>query len=529
MDCFWDSIVHPKKVKNIKRFLITDLLVSFYLGLVITISFIKNADLLWLFFPLSLAIAISLYVAYGVLRFGDLFHVRIVVYEPCEAKKVALLCGIFVLLGQLVYWMAYYPGGFNLDALGHWDQVHGMMELNDWHPVVVTGMYWVLTRIIDKVDFCIFFQIFFFSLSFTVLIKELSKRGISKIILYCISIIVSIMPSVGMNNVCIIKDVFFTICMIWLLVFLIRIEETKKLDREGKKNIVYITIVLTLLTLVRHNGVLAVLPVFIYLIVKFRKNCKFILFNIASYFLVLLLIYGPIFSTLNISKHDNIVGEVTGVPMAMMANAYIKESEALPLEVKDFFCSVVNPDELRELYIVGEWDSCRWNMGGTELLREESLSKIIKLTIMTIYYCPQSSFESLKENTRIVWQILGDSDWEPWVYIEHPNEYEIIEKPVWFFKNIVNIIVYVSHSTLACSFVWNIGLYIAVIGILFVGLSAKGKYSRMIFGVPLLTYALGTMCLLGGPNQRYFYYFSVLFLPVIILLLIDQSEEVKYD
>ena len=78
---------------------------------------------------------------------------------------------VMVLLGNIAYWLAYYPGGFNLDALGQWDQAHGYWELDNWHPIITTIIYWGLTRISDTLAFCIFSQILLFSLVFGVFME----------------------------------------------------------------------------------------------------------------------------------------------------------------------------------------------------------------------------------------------------------------------------------------------------------------------------------------------------------------------
>jgi len=179
---------------------------------------------------------------------------------------------------------------------------------------------------------------------------------------------------------------------------------------------------------------------------------------------------------------------------------------------------------LKRLYIVGEWDSCRWEIGGAELLQDESFSFIVSLAIKTAIVCPGSAYESFRENTRIVWQIFGYADWEPWVYIEQPNVYGIEEKPVAVVKEIEEKINSISHTFGGCLMVWNMGVYIAVICVLLLYLQMRKQFERSIFALPLIIYALGTMFLLCGPNQRYFYYFSVLFLPVIFMILREEGK-----
>ena len=46
---------------------------------------------------------------------------------------------VITISGNLLYWAAYYPGGFNLDAYGQWMQINGDLPLNNWHPFFITG------------------------------------------------------------------------------------------------------------------------------------------------------------------------------------------------------------------------------------------------------------------------------------------------------------------------------------------------------------------------------------------------------
>ena len=118
-------------------------------------------------------------------------------FSRCESKDVleitvsaqrrrALFFWSFfiVLIGQLLYWGAYFPGGFNLDAYGQWYQVHGFLQLDNWHPVITTLIYWLITRVVDTLAMCILFQIVIFSISVAFLLREEYLFGVS--ISFCI-------------------------------------------------------------------------------------------------------------------------------------------------------------------------------------------------------------------------------------------------------------------------------------------------------------------------------------------------------
>lgn len=223
-----------------------------------------------------------------------------------------------------------------------------------------------------------------------------------------------------------------------------------------------------------------------------------------------------IFSVLKVQQHSNVIGEVSGVPMAIMANAYVNDYENLPEDVKSFLEEIAPYSEWEKRYVVGEWDSCKWDFGGIELLKEESFLKIIYMTWKTIVRCPQSSYDSIQENTRLVWQVVGKSYWRPWVYIEE-NEYGIEKRTS--INKIEKMVEKSEESIVMSALFWNIGLII----IIFLALNwvsfAKMKYQSILFVGPILIYNLCTMCLLSGPSLRYFYFNSVMVFPIIGIVL----------
>lgn len=513
------------KIEINKKVLLVDILASLYIGIVVTLSITDEISKFWIFIPITLFFVILLYYAFYIQKVGACFRIEKERNEPKRLTLAVVICGGIVLLGQLFYWLAYFPGGFNLDAYGHWDQVHGYAQLNDWHSVVVTGIYWLLTRINDSIEFCIGVQIVLFSISYALLLRELGRCEIPRKLLYFATIFVAIIPSVGMNNICIIKDVYFTVCLIWIYIFILRLSKANEINKRVIGTVAGMVMLLILITLIRHNGILIVLPIFLFLFVQFKKNKMVLVGSVIVFVLSIAFIYGPVFKIINIEKHSNIVGETTGVLMASMTNAYLKEPNQVPDDVKIFLESIADREEYEAHYILGEWDSCRWDFGGAELLQDEDFIKIVKYAVMTAINCPQSVYESVKENTSIVWQVVGDVDWEPWVYIEEPNQYGISEKPVSAIRTMEIKISELSHSIIGCIGVWNIGSYIMIIVVLSVYLAVNNQCKKMLYAFPLIIYAWGTMLLLSGPNQRYFYYFQVMILPVLYIILQEKGFE----
>ena len=449
------------------------------------------------------------------------------IYISKENKKKGIpifaICFVIIFVGQIVYWLAYYPGGFNLDAYGQWDQVHGKQQLNNWHPILTTLIYWILCQINDSIDFCIFVQLLVFTLSISFLLKELYKYGVSRWIVIATSVVMAINPAIGMNNICLIKDVWFTIVIIWMMILMFKlyVSDGKWISYIGNRNLLICLFIA--LSLIRHNALFWSIPLVMLSMVVYKEYYKCFLKVIICSVLLVVIIETAGFSLLRIEQHSNMTGEISGIPMAVMANAYINDYENTPDDVCAFLEDIAPRNEWEERYIIGEWDSCKWEFGGIELLKEESAFVMLQMMYKTIQMCPQTSYESIRENTRLIWQIIGPSYWSPWVYIED-NDYGIEKKNT--IINIENFVEWSEHNIMTSTFFWNIGFLIIILLIINWIAFSKGVYQSFLFVGPIIIYDILTMCLLSGPSLRYFYFNSVLIFPVVgvVLLMINEKN-----
>lgn len=213
-------------------------------------------------------------------------------------------------------------------------------------------------------------------------------------------------------------------------------------------------------------------------------------------------------------------GEASGAMMNIMANALVYDEKYIPAEVKDFLYSI-EPDRSvwEKHYITGEWDSIKWILGGEDgtILHNESLLHIMRLALMTVCACPQTSYEAIRENFRVVWQVVGKPQWLPWIYIE-TNSYGIIPEPNFLCKSIVTHVTDFCENSPISIFVWNIGLLFCLLLILTIRAYKSMRYKVQILVLPIAIYNLCTMLLLSGPTFRYFHYTVVLFLPLAFFL-----------
>lgn len=425
---------------------------------------------------------------------------------------------LIVFGGQLLYWFAYYPGGFNLDAYGQWDQVHGLQHLNNWHPVLTTAFYWLITRVYDSFAFCIFVQLLAFSASISYLLLVLHHLRIKDMLLIIAALYISLNPAIGMNDVCLFKDVPFTIAIIWVTTFLIKIIESDGEWINPLLHRVSLTAFLVVVALIRHNGIFYIIPLLICLLIMYKKQWRKPCSILLGFGVLLALIQGPLFSVLSVEQHSNFTGEAVGIPMATMANVYILDPENIPEDVETFLLSIATEEEWHKNYILGEWDSCKWEFGGTELFQDKSIKEFVPKFLTTIIASPDAAYQSIRENTRVVWQVFGNVEWDTWVYIEE-NDYGIMPSPNPLCSAMANKLLNLSLTLPGTALCWNIGVpTLMLVMIIWVSVVRK-KYKNLLYIIPIISYNLLTMLLLCGPSHRYFYFNNVLFFPILLIML----------
>lgn len=435
-----------------------------------------------------------------------------------KEKLFPVAYGLTVFCLSSVYWLAFYPGGFNLDAYGQWLQAHHLMPYQDWHPFISTILLELVVKLKDSFEFYIVLQILAFSIATAYMLFCFQKAGINQHLLLIAALFIGINPAVGLNTVCLTKDAQFTIVCILLTGLTIRIITTNGSWFVSTIHLVTLSILCSLAVLVRHNGFLFVVPMILLFIMSYPALYKKILGSILCMLILVLAVKGPIQLMMNVEKHENVLGEITGIPMGMMANALVEDADHLPEETHLFLNEIADDTMWRKKYVLGEWDSCRWFFGGEDLLKEYNLVDIIRYTTESIINCPQACYSSFRENTRMVWSIYNAKEyWIPNVYVEN-NDFGIKSSPNEFFKSIVEGQIELTMKPVVSSFFWNIGLLLVLAILSWLGVKKAAKMNLLLLFFPYFTYMIGTMFLLSGPNQRYFYSGEVI-LPVGILFM----------
>ena len=181
---------------------------------------------------------------------------------------------IFTIL--LVYFLAYFPGIYYSDSVNQIWQVLRIWYSNieDWHTPFHTLTFFIVLRIFKHIGFYVLIQIIFSSILFAWITSKFKVKEIFIILFF-------LFPLTSLFLVTAWKDIPWTLSLIWFS-FLVYFSY-----KENKFNLLAFILSLSFIMLFRHNGIILVPLLLIFMLILFKDKIK----KIGIIFLSLILIY----------------------------------------------------------------------------------------------------------------------------------------------------------------------------------------------------------------------------------------------
>ncbi len=235
-------------------------------------------------------------------------------------KKELIIYGFIILIFLVVSFIASYPGVINTDTEVQWKQVQSGVYSN-WHPVVETLIFLKLPSLFhNSYVSCAIFQLLFIGLILLYFCYFLRKYFFNKKGTIISLLLIILNPAVIRWAMYIYKDIPFSWCMFIGTIFIIEIVLTKGKWIENNKNKILLILTSLGIMLFRHNGIVSVFLIFLFLSI-FYKNKKFYIITGILLIAFRFILYGPIYDNLNIKPNGG-KEEMMGVLMNQIAYVY---------------------------------------------------------------------------------------------------------------------------------------------------------------------------------------------------------------
>ena len=354
---------HDKRLIRCSAFFGVVLSVFYLLG----ISMEKMHGIAWMWknsgiFLNCLNLCISQAVLYYSFAFLSFKYLRDL--KPCKLKdgesgfslkRVLLFWGVLVLL-YLPWYLRFFPGIISNDTADQIEDALTVDTINDHHSAFLTLMMRIVILPVRKltgslqlgIGACTLLQMllvtFVFALSYEQIRKYLSNR-------ICRALIFAWFAFYPVNNIYSVtlwKDILFSACFTAFLLCLDRAAQDERAFFSGKKNMFSLLLTITLMPLMRHNGISVSLIMAVYMLFRFREYKKQIL-KISFGFLLIFglwkLVLLPALHVTEISSNH-----VLSVLEQQMARAMNVHHEELTAEEMAYYTKYFDIEDLWDRY-----------------------------------------------------------------------------------------------------------------------------------------------------------------------------------
>ncbi|MGI9649148.1 MAG: hypothetical protein ACR2OI_11560 [Acidimicrobiia bacterium] len=256
-------------------------------------------------------------------------------------------------LPLVIWWLGWFPAFLSPDSIDQLEQVESG-EFSNGHPAIHTIAIWTITRVWDHPGAVTLIQIVAIALLLGVVARRLIELGVPMAAAVGAAWLAAVSPAVGPTVMTIWKDVAFTAAFLWVFAELLLLVRLRAEFWTPRWNPLRLGIGLGLVWLVRHNGVLTVLPVLAVVAIVYRAQLRRVGLAAAAVAGTVALVLGPLYWVFSVDTGRPAPGEVL---LPVVASSYVHEpgnfseddlallASIAPLEVwvADYDCATADP------------------------------------------------------------------------------------------------------------------------------------------------------------------------------------------
>ncbi|WP_456273213.1 DUF6020 family protein [Bacillus sp. AK031] len=430
-----------------------------------------------------------------------------------------------VLLGLLIYWIAFFPAAMTPDSLAQWDQAHTKV-FHDWHPIIFTWIIMFLTYIWDSPGIISLFQIVTISAVFAYMMLQFERIGVKKVFLYIITFIFIALPVTGIFPIIIWKDILYSTFLLLFSIHIFNIVYSKGEWLKNKWSLAGLALSSFALVFFRHNGFPVFIIVGLCLLVVYRKKLKFLLPVYIGIIAIHFLITGPVFKALDVKPSDP--NEALSIPTQQIA-LIVNEDGHMTEDQREYVDDILPLQMWKDKYNPYNVDPIKfsWEHYDRELIFDD-FGKYIKNWFSLVIQNPGLAFEAFFDQTSMVWQINMPEDGYTDTYVTNI-----------YYGNPQGLLDKVIHPTVTAAasaylqktkevfgfIIWRPAVYFSLIALFTMVAIVRNGFKYVLVSLPILLNILSVMAAL--PAQDFRYLFSntlVTFLLFVMMFITDKQK-----
>lgn len=428
----------------------------------------------------------------------------------------------------LLYFIAFYPGGYSPDSINQYTQAIAG-QYNDWHPVFHTLFAFTLPLTLTRewAGSVALFQCICLSAALGYAFHMIYKHTNLTITLISMVFVLA-NPYLATAAVSPWKDVSFAIGALLMLTYSVEIYFTKGAWIKKPVNTVLYILVSAATTLFRHNALLFTVPLIF--AVLFYLTPKKSLLVCLSVLVLCMGVKGPMYTALDVQSPDKRQVETLGLPMTVIGAAVRYTPQLLDEEMLEFAYKVSPREVWEEKYVYGTYNQVKWDSRTDNLVIEEyGAPKVLSMMIRSFAQSKRASTIGLIRLTKSIYSFRGTfGAGTPRV---PDNSVGIPQHNGGFLREFCSSCVsfvekYLSYPLFHFG-VWHFVLIAATLAKC--NLKKFRDWKKIFFVLPLFAYNYGTSLLLTGAEDacRFFLYIFPLIPVLLVFLFHDEPEKDK--
>ena len=249
-----------------------------------------------------------------------------------------------------LFLLVFYPGLLTQDTIVQWEQVV-TGQYSDAHPIFYALLIGGLSQVYNSPAVVVLAQILMLSLSLSWGLSELERLGSSRKVLWGLSVLFAVLPINILGANVLRKDVPFSASLLVLSVIFLKIVLTRGDWFSRKWTWLGLGLMLGVITLSRINGLTVSVGSLVVILLFYRSAWKRLAAASGIFALMLVVMYGPIYSVLKV-KHVSEYGPLlflhhlaahleAGTPLDASQQSYL--ASLAPLENWKYDCCIATP------------------------------------------------------------------------------------------------------------------------------------------------------------------------------------------
>ena len=423
----------------------------------------------------------------------------------------------------LIYWAAYYPGGFTPDNFNQYEQVL-LHRYNDWHPVLATLISFKLPLFLTNgwLGSVILFQILYFSAAIGYACHTVEKY-ISPTVAFVLWAFILLNPQTGNMAMSPWKDTLFAIATLLLTTGALHIHFTNGQWLADNRHTGYLISLLAVTTLLRHNAVLFTLPFLLGLFFfTTRKRATAIFLSVTA---LCLLTKTVLFPFLQVQPASHRQAEMLGLPMTVISAVAAKDPASMDPQTREFIYAVASPQTYPAAFDYG-YNSIKFLPGThNQIIEEYGAQKVLRILGRCFKQSPKIAAKEFIKTTSTVYSVSDEAP-APFSPITTENKYGISQKGVPGLRTWGYYYTRVCSVLFAPFWVYAGMMHLLLMLAVCAKCISRRYWKNILFVIPLFSYNFGTVLLLSGiADAGRFFFYTFLVAPVLLILLFSKNSQ----